>query len=234
MNILGIDPSINGTGFTLLMCNDDDTLSYKDIFHIGFTKVKKKEYHNGKLHILLLDKFYGDYPYHYRGKLILEHAMNYFNINIVDYVAIEDYSYGSSGNVFDIAEMVGSIKNQIYELGIPYKKYPPSSVKGFATNKGNCDKVPMGMAYNGLKNTLESKKFILDEMNDLDDFVSPKADIVDSFWMAQLLRYELCYLRTKQFPLDVSTNLDAIVGGKKKTKTLPTLEHPIIRLHSVN
>jgi hypothetical protein len=42
-------------------------------------------------------------------------------------MAIEDYAFGASGKVFDIAETIGAIKNQFYTSSIPYKKYPPSA-----------------------------------------------------------------------------------------------------------
>ena len=223
MRILGIDASILGTGFTLMEINDE----YKttDIKFLGFTQKKKLEYHSENLHICLLGKDYSDYPYHYRGKIILDFIKKYYDISNIDFMAIEDYAFGANGHVFNIAETIGSIKNEFYVSNIPYKKYPPSTIKQFATGKGNSDKVFMGMAFRGLQNGL---------LTNLEDYVSPKGDLVDSFWIAQLLRFELSYINLKKFPDDLfkqipEHSIDAILGGKKKVKTLPAIQHPFIK-----
>lgn len=223
MILVGIDPSINGTGFTAIEC--DENYNQLSLFFLGFSKVKKLEMHLENQHIVLLDKSYGDYPYHARGEIIYNHFKKYFpKWNEVNYVAIEDYAMGATGRVFDIGEMVGSIKQELWKQNVSYKKYPPSVVKQFATGKGNSDKVFMGKAFSDLQ-----KPFI----EGLNDYESPKADLVDSFWMAQLLRFELCYRNNKTFPKDLfqETNqysIDAILGGKKKTKTLPAIGHEFI------
>lgn len=228
MKILGVDASINGSGFCILEIDD----SFKQISasFVGFSKIKKLERHSDDVHIIHLDKYYADYPYHHRGTIICNLFNKYHNIADIDFMAIEDYAFGASGKVFDIAETIGAIKNQFYTSSIPYKKYPPSVIKQFATGKGNSDKVFMGMAYN---------RNVEGSLTDLEDYTSPKADLVDAFWIAQLLRFELCYKATGQFPSDLFLSLqdhsiEAIVGGKKKkSKTLPAIMHPVIQLRSV-
>lgn len=214
-NILACDLSINGSGFTLMKC--DDELNVVDYTFIGFTKVKKKELHDNNVHIILLDKGYGDIPYHSRGKIILGEVTKYIDLSTVDYVAIEDYAFASTGHTFDIAEVIGSIKDVIYEMNIPYKKISPSSIKLFATGKGNADKLFMGIEFNKLN---------IPHLSDLEDFQSPKADIVDSFWIGEIIRSELFYMKNGVLPSnysDILYKVDAILGGISKKKTSPTI-----------
>ena len=60
-----------------------------------------------------------------------------------DYVALEGYAYGASGNNFDIGEFVGYIKTMIYLAHIPMRIYDPNSIKKFATGRGVADKLTM-------------------------------------------------------------------------------------------
>lgn len=59
-----------------------------------------------------------------------------------DLVVIEGYSFGSKGRaVFDIAEMGGVVRFNLYEWKRAYVEVPPSSLKMFATGKGNAKKI---------------------------------------------------------------------------------------------
>ena len=51
-------------------------------------------------------------------------------------VIIEDYSMGSKGKVFHIAENCGILKHDLYMAEIPYDTVPPTSLKKFASWKG--------------------------------------------------------------------------------------------------
>ena len=220
INLCCADLSINGSAFTILKC--DDNYKVESMKFLGFTKVKKLEHHSENLHICLLDKSYSDIPYHHRGHIIVETVKKYFDLSTIDFFATEDYAFGATGNTFDIAEVCGAIKEEIYNLEIPYKKFPPASIKQFATGKGNADKILMRIAFNKLNITLEAT---------LKEFESPKNDIVDSFWIAQLLRFELYYRKFNKFPDDLFTVVpehctEAIIGGGKKRKTEPTMMHP--------
>lgn len=226
MNILGLDLSINGSGVCLLQC-DDQTLKVTNTKFLGFTKVKKNETHSEYLNICLLDKSYADIPYHHRGEIIINAIEKYIDLSVVDVFAVEDYAYGATGAVFNIAEVCGAIKEKLYVRNIPYKKYPPSSIKQFATGKGGVDKLEMGIAFNKLNITISES---------LKDFESPKSDLVDAFWIAQLMRFEQHYQKFQVFPDDLfkdipEHSLEAIIGGGKKKKTEPTLTHPTYKFH---
>jgi crossover junction endodeoxyribonuclease RuvC len=62
----------------------------------------------------------------------------------VDLVVIEGYSFGSKGrSVFDIAELGGCVRFLLYRLGIPWVDVSPSTLKKYATGKGNSPKDAM-------------------------------------------------------------------------------------------
>lgn len=59
-----------------------------------------------------------------------------------DLTIVEGYSFGSKGRaVFDIAEMGGVVRFTLYEWKRPYVEVAPSSLKMFATGKGNAKKI---------------------------------------------------------------------------------------------
>ena len=58
-----------------------------------------------------------------------------------DLVVLEGYSFGSKGRaLFDIAELGGIIRMTLLDHEYPYVEVPPSSLKKFATGKGNAPK----------------------------------------------------------------------------------------------
>lgn len=61
-----------------------------------------------------------------------------------DLVVIEGYSFGSKGRaVFDVAELGGCVRFLLHRLGTRYVDVPPSTLKKFATGKGNSPKDAM-------------------------------------------------------------------------------------------
>lgn len=57
--------------------------------------------------------------------------------------AIEGYAHGARGNNFDIGELGGVIRLLLLKCEIPFVIISPSSLKKFATGKGNADKDTM-------------------------------------------------------------------------------------------
>ncbi len=61
-----------------------------------------------------------------------------------DLVVIEGYAYGAKGSaVINIGELGGVLRLALYDGAIPYVEIPPTSVKLFATGKGNVGKPDM-------------------------------------------------------------------------------------------
>jgi len=100
-----------------------------------------------------------------------------------DQISIEGYSMGSKGKVFNIAENTGVLKYKIHNLGIPLEVIPPTTLKKYATTKGNSDK---GMMHNSfMKETgINLKKEITPDKGKVDN---PVSDIVDSYYICKYL-----------------------------------------------
>lgn len=112
-----------------------------------------------------------------------------------DFAAIEDYSMGSKGKVFNIAEATGIFKMKALEtLGLHFTPLAPAHIKKFFHGKGNADKKMMWEACKrdhpdfaaflstGLFHTKSSRKKMIDEL--LLPGESPLADVVDAFVIA--------------------------------------------------
>lgn len=95
-----------------------------------------------------------------------------------DLIGIEDYSMGSKGKVFNIAENCGILKYLLFTKGISFKTVAPTVVKKYATGKGNATKDKMVEQFFSdtgidLKGMLQPKRKL----------GSPTTDIVDSFYI---------------------------------------------------
>ena len=93
----------------------------------------------------------------------------------VQKVILEDYSFGSTGRVFHIAENVGILKFFLKKNGFRYETIAPTVVKKFATGKGNSNKEAMLEAW---KTEPETFELIQDNGN-------PATDIVDSYFLCK-------------------------------------------------
>lgn len=104
------------------------------------------------------------------------HQLNRLSISPNTEVYIEDYSFGSKGKVFHIAENTGLAKWKLWKRGHGIVKVAPTVIKKFATGKGNAKKEQMYEAFEkstGIKFTVGKT------------VGSPWSDIVDSYWLAQ-------------------------------------------------
>lgn len=108
---------------------------------------------------------------------------NFLIVNNVDMVHIEDYSYGSVGKVFHIAENMGVLKYKLWEFGISYKVFAPSALKKFATGKGNADKMKMFDAYLSDTGIDLRQTFITKSVKNL---AKPIDDLVDAYYLSKI------------------------------------------------
>lgn len=111
---------------------------------------------------------------------ISEWAMSILKKFKVSDACIEDYSFGSKGRVFHIAENAGLLKWKMWKAGIKYNSVPPTSAKKYFTGKGNSGKDVMHQSF--VKETGVDISFIFGLKEDS----NPVSDIVDSYAM-------LCY-----------------------------------------
>lgn len=98
-----------------------------------------------------------------------------------DIIFIEDYSLGSKGRVFDLAENCAILKYKLYKSNIPFHVVAPTTIKKFATGKGNSDKFKMCEAF---KNLFDIDMGIILNMKK-DETASPINDLVDAYFVGQ-------------------------------------------------
>lgn len=110
MRILGIDPSLTSTGFAYL------TPAHESI-QVGTASTKLRGYER-------LDYLRS------RVTKLLEHVKP-------ELVVYEGYAMGiRGGRVFDLGELGGILKMEMYDRSIPVLLVPPSNLKQFVTGNG--------------------------------------------------------------------------------------------------
>ena len=68
-------------------------------------------------------------------------------VNLCDLVCIEGYSYGSrSSQAHALGELGGVVRHELWKNGHVYRDVPPSTLKTYATGKGNASKVDVIVA----------------------------------------------------------------------------------------
>lgn len=97
-------------------------------------------------------------------------------------ILIEDYAYSATGRVFHIAENTGILKQQLYYNSLRYDVVAPTTVKKFATGKGNANKEVMHETFK--QETGVDLKEIIQPTRKLN---SPTTDIIDSYYICKLL-----------------------------------------------
>jgi Holliday junction resolvasome RuvABC endonuclease subunit len=98
-------------------------------------------------------------------------------------VFIEDYSLGSKGQVFSIAENTGIMKYVLYTNKISFQLFSPAAIKKDFTGKGNADKNAMYDAFVEKTNIDLYHQMHLVRTTKV---LSPISDIVDSWAIANL------------------------------------------------
>lgn len=98
------------------------------------------------------------------------------------YILIEDYSFGSKGRVFNLAENCGILKYMLYKHGYKFFTVPPSVIKKYATGKGNADKQKMYDAFVELTQIDLNPIFTKSSKP-----ISPVSDIVDAFYLTHYM-----------------------------------------------
>jgi len=98
----------------------------------------------------------------------------------VDRVFIEDYSYGSTGRVFHIAENAGVLKQQMWMSEYKFDTIAPTVIKKHATGKGNASKNLMEDAF--VRETLVDLRAAL---NLTEKQSNPISDIIDSYYIVK-------------------------------------------------
>jgi len=97
---------------------------------------------------------------------------------------IEDYSFGSKGRVFNLAENCGLLKHKLYTGGYKFSTVAPTVIKKFATGKGNANKEVMYESF--LRETGLNLNAVLSPRST--KIGSPVNDIVDAWYIANYIK----------------------------------------------
>ena len=92
---------------------------------------------------------------------------------------IEDYAFAAKGKVFHIAENTGLLKYSMWNLGLPFEAYAPTSIKKIATGKGNAKKEDMYAVW------LEETGIDIRHRISVKTSWNPVSDIVDAYFIAK-------------------------------------------------
>lgn len=95
---------------------------------------------------------------------------------------IEGYSYGSVGRVFQIGENTGVLKHALWKESFSWDVFAPTSIKKFATGKGNANKQMMYDSF--VEETKIDIRFLLNIKSE--NNWNPISDIIDAYWIAKL------------------------------------------------
>jgi Holliday junction resolvasome RuvABC endonuclease subunit len=114
--------------------------------------------------------------YHNISNWIVE-KINLYKVNVV---FLEDYSFNSTGRVFNIAENAGVLKYRLWNEGKQIYTIPPTVIKKTATGKGNSNKEIMQQFFIEETTVNFKEQFKLTEKQ-----WSPSSDLIDSYYVCK-------------------------------------------------
>ena len=159
-------------------------------------EVEKIKFDSCKVYFLSNTKKFSDYNYknldgqenlsnfatpEERYDFISDWAMDILISHEVEEVFLEDYSYGSTGKVFHIAENCGLLKYKMWQSDIKFTLVAPTVIKKFASGKGNAPKEKMYESF-----LFETKRNLEEEFQIKSDKIgNPISDVVDSYFIGK-------------------------------------------------
>lgn len=203
--VCGIDPSPNKTAIM--------------VFHNGilarkyFTTKTKKHLAMDRGAVLLDPKIISDLD-----KLVLiEELIADIITNVKPhYVAIEDFSLGSTHQTYPVGGNQYLIRLLFYKAGIPLRFYRPDKVKKFASGNGHAD-----------KNVMLAKCF-MKWGADFTDYGENAEDLADAFCIGRLLISELKLKSGKIKREDLLKYEEEVFYKPTDKNPIPLIEQPFI------
>lgn len=219
MKIVGLDCSPSSTG--CIKMHLDNNLNIIEIEKMGFLEISKtSKVTYTDIHTYKETDF--DTFYHrlaFMVPKIVEFCMD------ADYVACEDYAFNAKGKITMLAELTGNLKHQLFIAGKKLRFYDPTTIKMFGSGKGNAKKPDMFDGY-----LLNPNKIDLSYLPQIPvhkkganaglrnkDGISPLSDLVDAFFICDILRHEIGYKNGSMTAKNVSTVCNKIMTRTTKT-----------------
>jgi len=181
MKILGIDLSLTSPACCLF---EGDEFNFNGCQFYFYTTNKKIEGSRHPVYGTLAPEFNHDQERYYN---ITHWIVSILYDKEPNHIFIEDYSFASTGRVFNIAENCGILKQTLWRSNVTFTTIPPTVVKKQATGKGNSNKVAMEIAFKNETGFDIRKHLQLSESS-----TNPVSDIIDSYYVAKAgLYYEI-------------------------------------------
>lgn len=235
MIILGADLSPTSSGLVKFIL--DENLEIIDIKKLGFCAYevpKKKTFAVPNYEdIISYDK--SKYDFFNRTIMMTDYIFEF--IKDVDYAAIEDYSFSSWGDLTQISEFCSQVKFQLIRQGTNVRLYAPTQIKQFA-GKGNFQKPDMEDSF--LK--LECDKIDIKELPEIPIYsrgkfvglkhpqgISPRSDLIDSFFMVKLLHTELLVRNQKVSLESLDKNHSHVLTHTTENNKIPLIRRDFIQ-----
>jgi Holliday junction resolvasome RuvABC endonuclease subunit len=177
MIVVGIDYSLTSP---CVCVSRDKTFSNSFFYYLNDRKTVQGKFHNilGEEH----EEYLTDQErYENIASWVLTILADFDKKEVV--ILIEDYSFGSKGKVFNLAENCGILKYMLYKAGYKFFTVPPTVVKKFATGKGNATKDKMYEAF--VADTGVDLHAIISPTTKLG---SPTTDVVDAWYIARYMQ----------------------------------------------
>lgn len=191
MKVVGLDFSLSAPG--IVVFDVDDNLEVKSVRYRGYTDVQKLAKADEHFEYYAKKMFKDDIErYNYISNSVTGFIFAEAGMTEEIYIAMEGYAFSSNSRVFETAEATGVTKYKLltsHDIAqkIRMRIYEPTAIKKFGCLNGADKKVGMGNAYN---NAEIPYKMDLSGSH-LTDYESPKADVIDAFWIAEMLLTEL-------------------------------------------
>ena len=174
MSIIGIDLSLTSPAICL---HEGSEFKFENCEFFFLASSEKYLYVHKKLHGETFPE-YGVQSERYNN--IATWAVDIAKSRNIQQAYIEDYSYGSVGRVFAIAENGGVLKFLLWKNNITYGTIPPTVIKKFATGKGNADKEKMQTAF------VEETGFDVKKVLSMTEKQwNPSSDLIDAYYICK-------------------------------------------------
>ncbi len=177
--IAGIDYSMRSPAVCVI---DTNNLSFSECKFLAVPIFPKKGLANHYGNIELRPNPGADCGDVLRFDYLAKQIVGFCEDHDVERVIIEDYAYAGSGRVFNLAENVGVLKHTLYHADIPFDVVAPTSVKKFATGKGNAQKWDM---YDQFARDTGVDLLTVFGFKKLKKIQSPIDDVIDAYYIVQ-------------------------------------------------
>lgn len=174
INLAGVDLSLTSPAVCIFK---GERFSIEDCSFYFLTDKKKNEISTPMIHGHLFENYLTEQE---RYDNISRWIMHLVQKHDIHHVFIEDYSFGSTGRVFNIAENCGLLKYKLWHSKIPFTTIPPTVIKKNATGKGNANKEKLQEQFYA-DTGIDVKKIL----NMTDKQWNPSSDIIDSYFICE-------------------------------------------------